>query len=64
MGPIFAKAGVEVTTDNKRELDKVIHKIVGVPYKNCSATWREVKKQLAENEGRFIQELKNQLNSK
>jgi hypothetical protein len=51
-----------VTNENKREVDKVIHKIVGVKYKNCSATWKEVKKRLAEDEDGFITALKQALN--
>jgi len=58
---IFKKAGIEVSTENKREIDRVIHGIVGVEYKNCPATWREVKKRLAEDEERFVSELKKAL---
>ena len=50
---VFKKAGIEVTAENKRDIDKVIHKIVGVDYKNCSATWRKVKKRIAEDEEKF-----------
>ena len=46
----FKKAGIEVTKDNKREVDKIIHGIVGVEYKNCPFAWREVKKRIAEDE--------------
>ena len=59
---IFEKAGVNVTKANKREIDKVIHGIVGVEYKNCSATWKEVKKRLAGDEAGFITALKQALN--
>jgi hypothetical protein len=59
---VFEKAGVDVTEANKRELDRVIHGIVGVEYKNCSATWKEVKKRLAEDEDGFITALKQALN--
>jgi ATP-dependent Zn protease len=45
---VFKKAEIQVTTDNKRDIDRVIHGIVGVEYKNCSATWKEVKKKIAE----------------
>ena len=55
---VFEKAGIEVTNENKREIDKVIHAIVGVDYKNCPAAWKEVKKMLAENETVFISNLK------
>ena len=55
---VFKKAGVEVTVKNKRDIDRIIHSIVGVEYKNCSATWREVKKRIAEDEDGFIDMLK------
>jgi hypothetical protein len=54
---VFEKAGINVTKDNKRQVDKVIHKIVGVEYKNCPATWKAVKARLAENPDAFITDL-------
>lgn len=56
---VFKKAGIEVTKDNKREVDRLVHRIVGVEYKNCSAAWREVKKNMAENEEGFVSKLRN-----
>ena len=50
---VFNKAGITVTAQNKTELDRIIHSIVGVEYKNCPATWKQVKKRIAENEGGF-----------
>jgi hypothetical protein len=58
---IFEKAGVEVTKANKREIDRIIHDIVGVEYTNCSTTWREVKKKLADDEKAFITTLNEAL---
>ena len=58
---VFKKAGIEITNENKREVDRAIHQIVGVKYKDCSATWREVKKRIAEDEGAFIADLKDAL---
>jgi len=58
---VFKKANVEVTSENKREIDRVIHNIVKVKYKNCSIVWREVKKKIAENEEKFISALKEEL---
>lgn len=55
---LFKKVGIEVTNDNKQEIDRIIHGLVGVDYKNCPATWREVKKRIAEDEERFVSELK------
>jgi ATP-dependent Zn protease len=58
---VFKKAGIKVTDENKREIDRVIHGIVGVEYKNCPDTWREVKKRLADDEEDFVSELKQAL---
>jgi len=58
---VFKKAGIEVTSENKREIDRVIHEVVGVEYKNCPAAWREVKKRIAEDEESFISGLKEAL---
>jgi len=54
LNEVFRKAGIEATSQNKREIDKVIHNIVGVEYKNCPAAWREVKRRLAEDEKAFV----------
>lgn len=55
---VFEKAGVEPTTENKKEIDKVIHSLLGVEYKNCSQTWKAVKAKLAEDEVQFIEHLR------
>jgi hypothetical protein len=55
---VFRKAGIEVTEDNKREVDRIIHNVVGVSYKDCPATWKEVKKRIAADEGAFVSKLR------
>jgi len=58
---ILKRAGIIVTSENKRQIDKAIHKIVSVEYKNCPATWREVKKRITKDEETlktFITQLK------
>ena len=60
---VFKKAGIEVTSVNKREIDKIIHGLVGVEYKNCPAAWREVKNRIAQDEDGFVSKLKNAWNS-
>ena len=40
---VFEKAGIEVTAENKRELDALLHDLVHVRYKQCPAAWRGVK---------------------
>jgi len=54
----FEKAGIEVTSENKQEIDRLVHSIVGVEYKDCPAAWREVKKRVAEDEKGFVSKLK------
>ena len=61
---VFIKAGIEVTTENKRDVDGVIHKIVGVEYKNCSATWMEVKKRIAEDEEKLVSNFREAWNKR
>ena len=58
---IFEKVGITITKENKQDIDKVIHSIVGVEYKNCPATWKEVKKRIAEDEESFVNMLKREL---
>lgn len=55
---MFKKAGVEVAPENRREMAKVIHYIVGVEHKKCPAIWKEVKKRIAEDEKGFVLELR------
>ncbi|MBA7490323.1 hypothetical protein ES702_00860 [subsurface metagenome] len=55
---LFQKAGIEVTSDNKQEIDRIIHGLVGVEYTNCPAAWREVKKRIVEDEERFVSGLR------
>jgi hypothetical protein len=60
---VFQKAGITVTPQNKQQIDKTIHAIVNVEYKNCPATWQQVKKRLAEDETGFVATLKNAWNN-
>ena len=61
LNEIFEKVGVTVTKENKKDVDRAIHRIVGTSYKNCSATWKEVKKRIAEDETKFVNTLKSEL---
>lgn len=54
----FEKAGITITKENKAIVDKAIHQIVGIKYKNCSATWKVVKKRIIEDEENFVNILK------
>ena len=58
---IFEEAGITVTRENRKNLDQLIHGIVGVDYKNCPETWRRVKTMIGDDESRelFISKLRN-----
>lgn len=60
---VFQKAGIEVTPQNRQQIDKIIHDIVGVKYKNCPATGLEVKKRMTEDEAGFVATLKKAWNN-
>ncbi len=56
---VFKKAGIDVTPENRQEIDRIIHRIVGVDYKNCPAVGKQVKLRRAEDEAGFISTLKD-----
>jgi hypothetical protein len=58
LGEIFGKAGIEVVRENKKEIDKIIHALVGIDYPNCPAAWKPVKTRISEDEAAFVFALK------
>jgi hypothetical protein len=66
MKDVFEEAGIEVTKENKKEIDQIIHELVNVPYKQCSPAWKGVKTQIKmndEDKGLFIKKLKKRFGS-
>lgn len=64
MKDIFDEVGIEVTKENKKDIDRAIHKIVGVEHKNCPPTWKAVKEKIKndpEKKARFVEMLKQEL---
>lgn len=61
MKDVFQEAGIEVTPGNKKEIDRRIHGIVGVDYKDCSAAWKKVKEEIHDESrrGEFVERLKS-----
>jgi len=61
---VLNEAGIEVTPSNKKQIDRVIHEIVGVTYKDCPATWKRLKQEILADEQKqqdFIIKLQNAL---
>jgi hypothetical protein len=64
MKDVLEEAGITVDKNNKQKVDRVIHEMVDVAYKNCSPTWKEVKERIKTDEAarsRFVAELKQRL---
>lgn len=50
MKDILAEAGITVTPNNKKQIDQAFHRMAGVTYKDCPATWRVLKQDLMSDE--------------
>ncbi|MDD5289128.1 MAG: hypothetical protein PHY28_08485 [Dehalococcoidales bacterium] len=42
---VLAEANIEVTPQNRKNIDQAFHKIVGVENKECPATWKKLKQE-------------------
>ena len=40
---ILEEAKIVVTPENKKQVDKAIHNIIGTTYKDCPTTWKKIK---------------------
>lgn len=61
---ILDEAGIEIASDDKRQIDRAIHQIVGVAYKDCPAVWKRLKQQVLVDEQKrqdFIRKLRDTL---
>ncbi len=60
MEDIFAEAGIVVDKDNRKAVDRRIHEIAGIEYKDCPQAWRRVKEMTGDDAGRraFVEKLK------
>ncbi|AQU05158.1 hypothetical protein [Dehalococcoides mccartyi] len=46
MGDIFLAAGVDPQGEKRQELDKIIHRFLGIEYKSCPETWKKLKEEV------------------
>ena len=64
MKDVLEEAGVEITDRNKKDIDRIIHSLVDVEYKDCSPTWKKVKEHIRQDpqaRERFILRFKEAL---
>jgi hypothetical protein len=50
MKDIFEEAGIILSPSNKKQIDQAFHQILGVSYKDCSATWKQLKQTMLADE--------------
>ncbi len=56
--------GIQITPGNRRQIDRAVHEIIGVSYKDCPATWRRLKEDILNDELKrrdFTRNLKDML---
>ena len=66
MKDVLEEAGITIDAHNKKDVDRIIHQMVDVEYKNCSPTWKEVKARIKTDETarkRFVAELQQRLDA-
>jgi hypothetical protein len=64
MKDVIEEAGIEITDRNKKDIDRVIHNLMGVEYKDCPPTWKMAKERIRQDpqtRERFIRRLKEAL---
>ena len=61
MKDILDEAGIEVTKENRKQIDQAIHQAVDVAYKNCSVTCKKIKTDIKDDDEKrqaFFEQLK------
>ena len=64
LAQVFEKAGIQITPQNRQEIDRILHDMVGVDFKNCPDAWRQIKKSVLEDEAGFVSTLKEKWNNR
>ncbi len=61
MDDIFSEAGITLTKENRKQVDRAVHRIMDVEYKDCPHTWKKLKQEVLSNSEKrreFIRKLK------
>ena len=64
LAQVFEKAGIQITPQNRQEIDRILHDMVGVDFKNCPDAWSQIKKSVLEDEAGFVSTLKEKWNNR
>lgn len=49
LADILKAAGIKVTPENKKDLDRAIHALVRVEYKDCPNAWKRIKEEIGQD---------------
>ena len=63
MQDLFEEIGIEVTKENRKAIDEILHEMLSVDYPNCAATWKLVRAKLKEDGGGFKNRLQEALSA-
>ncbi len=55
---LFEELGVELTKENKKEINMILHEMLSVDYKNDPATWKMIRQKLKYDSDGFKKRLK------
>jgi len=58
---ILEEPGIKITDAHKKEIDKAIHEIVSVKYKDCSNAWKIVKSRILDGTKSFVADLRQKI---
>ena len=61
---IFNEAGIELTSANRKQIDRAIHQMLAVEYQECPVAWKRLKQEILGGEEKrreFVQKLKKAL---
>lgn len=62
LGELFDQIGLEVTSDNRQEIDDAIHRLIGASEGECAAAWGKLKREVLADEQKkavFVEGLKS-----
>lgn len=63
MKDLFEEIGIEVTKENKKAIDEILHEMLSVEYPNCAATWKLIRRRLKEDGEGFKSRLQDALSA-
>jgi hypothetical protein len=46
---VLAEAGIVVTKENKKDVDRLVHAYLDVEYKDCPTTWKAFKEKVRDD---------------